>query len=46
MKVKLLNSLVEKRLPKKIPDPFTSPKSYWSTLKTFLNYEKILCITP
>ena len=46
-----LNSLIEKsksnyyaRLSKKLADPMTSPKSYWSILKTFLNNKKIPCI--
>ena len=48
-----LNSLIEKsksnyyaRLSKKLSDPMTSPKSYWSILKTFLNNNKIPCIPP
>ena len=48
-----LNSLIEEskhkyhaRLSKKLSDPATSPKSYWSTLKTFLNNKKIPCIPP
>ena len=43
-----LNSLIEKsklnyyaRLSRKLSDPMTSPKSYWSILKTFLNNKKI-----
>ena len=46
-----LNSLMEKsksnyyaRLSKKFSDPMTSPKSYWSILKTFLTNKKIPCI--
>ena len=42
-----LNSLIEEskhkyhaRLSKKLSDPATSPKSYWSILKTFLNNKK------
>ena len=31
---------------KKLSNPTTSPKSYWSILKTFLNNKKILCIPP
>ena len=27
-------------------DPATSPKPYWSILKTFLNNKKIPCIPP
>ena len=34
------------RLSKKLSDPTTSPKSYWSILKTFLNNKKIPCIPP
>ena len=48
-----LNSLIEEskekhyvRLSKKLLDPQTSPKSYWSILKTFLNSKKIPCIPP
>ena len=48
-----LNSLIEEskekyyaRLSKKLLDPQTSPKSYWSILKTFLNNGKIPCIPP
>ena len=29
-----------------IADPLTSPKTYWSILKTFLNNKKIPCIAP
>ena len=46
-----LNSLIEEskhkyhaRLSKKLSDPATSPKPYWSILKTFLNNKKIPCI--
>ena len=48
-----LNSLIEKskpnyytRLSKKLSGPMTSPKSYWSILKTFLNNKEIPCIPP
>ena len=48
-----LNSLIEKsklkcyaRLSKKLLDPATSPKSYWSILKIFLNNKEIPCIPP
>ena len=48
-----LNSLIEEskhkyhaRLTKKLSDPATSPKSYWSILRTFLNNNKIPCIPP
>ena len=48
-----LNSLIEEskekyyvRLCKKLLDPQTSPKSYWSILKTFLNNKKIPSIPP
>ena len=34
------------RLSKKLVDPMTSTKSYWSTLKMFLNNKKIPCIPP
>ena len=34
------------RLSKKVVDPMTSTKSYWSTLKMFLNNKKIPCIPP
>ena len=30
----------------RLPDPLTSPKTYWSILKTFLNNKKIPCIPP
>ena len=45
---KELNSIIEtneqiyySRLSKKLVDPMTSTKSYWSTLKVFLNNKKI-----
>ena len=48
-----LNSIIESnkqkyysRLSKKLVDPMTSTKSYWSTLKMFLNNKKIPCIPP
>ena len=48
-----LNSIIEKsklkyyaRLSRKLSDPATSPKSYWSILKIFLNNKKIPCISP
>ena len=48
-----LNSLIEKSksnyyacLSKKLSDPMTSPKCYWSILKTLLNNKKIPCIPP
>ena len=34
------------RLSKKLVDPMTTTKSYWSTLKMFLNNKKIPCIPP
>ena len=34
------------RLSSKLLDSKTSPKSYWSILKTFLNNKKIPCIPP
>ena len=34
------------RLSKKLVDPMTSMKSYWSTLKMFLNNKKIPRIPP
>ena len=34
------------RLSNKLSDSNTSPKSYWSIWKTFLNNEKISCISP
>ena len=34
------------RLSDKLLDSKTSPKSYWSILKTFLNNKKIPCIPP
>ena len=34
------------RLSDKLLDSKTSPKSYWSILKTFLNNKKTLCIPP
>ena len=50
---KELNSIIEtneqiyySRLSKKLVDPMTSTKSYWSTLKVFLNNKKIPCIPP
>ena len=48
-----LNFLIEKselnyypRLSKNSSDPMTSPKPYWSILKTFLNNKKIPYILP
>ena len=48
-----LNSIIESnkqkyysRLSKKLVDPMTSTKSYWSTLKMLLNDKKIPCIPP
>ena len=48
-----LNSLIVKpkssyyaRLSKKLLDPMSSLKSYWSILKTFLNNKQIPCIRP
>ena len=48
-----LNSIIESnkqkyysRLSKKLVDPMTSTKSYWLTLKVFLNNKKIPCIPP
>ena len=34
------------RMSVKLTDPKTSPKTYWSILKTFLNNKKIPCIPP
>ena len=34
------------RISKKLIDPATSAKTYWSILKTLLNSKKILCIHP
>ena len=34
------------RLTEKLRDRNTSPKAYWSLLKTFLNNKKIPCISP
>ena len=34
------------RLSKKLVDPMTSTKSYWSTLEMFLNNKRIPCIPP
>ena len=48
-----LNSLIEKsksnyytNLSKKLSNPMTSSKSYWSVLETFLKNKKIPCIPP
>ena len=48
-----LNSLIKKcefnyyaRLSQKLSDSITSPKSYWSILKTFLKNKKIHYIPP
>ena len=48
-----LNSIIESnkqkyysRLSKKLVDPMTNTKSYWSTLKMFLNNKKIPYIPP
>ena len=48
-----LNFLIEKselnyypRLSKNSSDPMTSPKPYWSILKTFFNNKKIPYILP
>ena len=49
----LLNVTIEKsnkhfcsRISSKLMDPATSPKAYWSILKTFLNNKKVPCIPP
>ena len=50
----MVKSLIEKSksnyyyacLSKKLSDPTTSLKSYWSILKAFLNDKKIPCISP
>ena len=34
------------RLSKKLMEPSTSPKTYWSVLKSFHNNKKIPCIPP
>ena len=34
------------KLSRRLADPLTSPKTYWSILKTFLNNKKIPCIPP
>ena len=34
------------KLSSRLADPLTSPKTYWSILKTFLNNKKISCIPP
>ena len=36
----------ENKLSSRLADPLTSPKRYWSILKTFLNNKKIPCIPP
>ena len=50
---KLLTATIEKskeqyytRISTKLMDPTTSPKAYWSILKTVLNNKKISCIPP
>ena len=34
------------QISNKLMDPTTSPKAYWSILKTYLNNKKIPCISP
>ena len=34
------------KLSSRLADPLTSPKTYWSMLKTFLNNKKIPCMPP
>ena len=34
------------KLSSRLADPLTSPKTYWSISKTFLNNKKIPCIPP
>ena len=34
------------KLSSRLADPLTSPKTYWSILKTFLNDKKFPCIPP
>ena len=34
------------KLSSRLANPLTSPKTYWSILKTFLNNKKIPCIPP
>ena len=48
-----LNSIIESnkrkyysRVSKKLVDPMTRTKFYWSALKTFLNNKKVPCIPP
>ena len=50
---KLLTAIIENtkeqyytRISSKLMDPTTSPKAYWSILKTVLNNKKIPCIPP
>ena len=33
-------------MPSKLNDPNTAPKTYWTTLKTFVNCSKIPLIPP
>ena len=35
-----------RKISKELSDPSTSPKYYWTLLKTLLNDRKILCIPP
>ena len=35
-----------RKISKQLSDPFTSPKCYWTLLKTLLNGRKIPCIPP
>ena len=35
-----------RKISKKLSDPSTSPKCYWTLLKTLLNGRKIPCIPP
>ena len=44
MSIEELKEKHHTKLSSRLADPLTSPKTYWSILKTFLNNKKIPCI--
>ena len=46
MSIEELKEKYYTKLSSRLADPLTSPKTYWSILKTFLNNKKIPCIPP
>ena len=46
MSIKELKGMYYTKLSSRLADTLTSPKTYWSILKTFSNNKKIPCIPP